>query len=217
VSALVIQNLSLDVSCDFQALVTLTGQTATQVGIEGATAVMSVFATPMDAAPLFQVSTTPGANGSLVFGVGLPAPVGANCTSLAAIEDLGLPLNVSLAPPVPLDSQVASLAALAALDTTLLTVGDIAFVQASTGSWFAWSPSDPGTPNGTTIIASTGPGPVGNWLLAGCLSIAITAAATALIAGNDQAFYDVLVSWANGTTTKLLGGLAFVAQTNTTP
>lgn len=208
-------DLALDAGVDFATLLTLNGLSGTQFAAPGSTAQLVVRGFPLDTVPLFVVSTTPSASGSLVLGVGAPL-LAVNCTSFAALEQLGLPFSASQAPPVPLEITVATLGALAALNTTPFSLGDIGFVQAGAGSWFAWSPGDTLTPNGTTIVATTGGGPPGNWLLAGTVTITITSLAAATLSGFSGAYFDLLLTWGNGTTTNLVSGTIRIAQTKPT-
>lgn len=50
---------------------------------------------------------------------------------------------------------------------------------------------------------------------AGTVEITITKAALSALEAGDQANYDLLIDWSNGTTTKLLSGAAYVGATYT--
>ena len=215
-SALVPYDLTLDAGTDFTAVVTITGQTATQLAMPGATAQLMIRGFAFDATPLITVSTTATTSGSLSLGVGLPAPVGSACTNLNSVEQLGMPLVLSTANPSPVIATVASLSALASYSTVGITLGEVAFVSAGNGTWYAWSPADTNPPNGSTIIATSSSGPAGNWLLCGTITITITAAAAAALVGFENATYDLLVFWPNGTSSKLMSGPVAVLQTITT-
>jgi hypothetical protein len=158
---------------------------------------------------LLQITTTPSSSGSLVFGVPCLSPVGATCTSEAELLQLGRGQVIETPPVVPLAGTTATLSTLAAYVTTGLVVGNVVFVQAGTGSYFAWSPNDTNMPNGSTIIMSTFA--TGNWLLCGTVTISIPAAN--VIPVLQGALYNLLVTWNNGTTTKLFEGMLRVGQT----
>lgn len=208
-SALLELPLNLDVGVDFALLVTILGSNGAQVAFPGLVAELAVRVSPLDASPLFTLTTTPGPTGSLALGVAPPAPTGANCTILPELEALGAPFTLSTSPPAPIVATVATLTALATQPTTGFSVGEVALVEASAGALYQWSPADPLTPNGTTIVA----GVSGNWLLAATVGIVVTAAAAALLAGSDQGVYDLVLTWTAGTTFKLLSGPVTVQPT----
>lgn len=212
-SALVQTSLSLDTYCDFAASFTLLSPNSQIAGLVGCTAQMAIRATPTDPT-LVVVTTTSSSSGLLSFGVAPPAPVGGACTNLAELLALGSPLSLQTTPPAPISATFATTAAMAAADTTNLTLGTIDFVTAGPGSYFMWSPGDPNTPNGTTIIARTGTGPAGNWLLCGTVNATIAAAAMVNLLGVEQAYFDLLVTFGSGgnVTAKLLEGPVFVTQ-----
>ena len=217
-SALFDLPLSLDASTDFYALVTCIGQDYVPISIApGATAKLEIKATALDPSALVTVTTTPSSSGGLLFGVGLPSPAGTSCMTEAAVSEHGFPGSATTVPPVANQGSVATLAALGTLDPTSFIEGDVVFVTASPGAFYAWSPGDPNTPNGTTIIAGAELPPdyltTGNWLYCGTVAVTLTAQALAAIAGYDYAVYDVTVTWANGTTTKLLGRRITIDQT----
>ena len=216
--ALLTMPLNLDVGVDQAVLVTLLGQNGAQIALQGITAAeLAVSLTSLDAQPLAEVTTAPSASGSLTFGVAPPSPVGANVASFAELEAQGLPLTLSTSAPVPVVATAATVAALEALSTTGYTVGEIAILASGgAGSFYQWSPGDPGTPNGTTVIAATGSPSPGNWLLAGTIAIVLTAAAAALFAGYASGVFDLVVTWADGTRTKILAGPILVTQTEAT-
>jgi hypothetical protein len=89
-------------------------------------------------------------------------------------------------------------------------IGTIAFVQGGIGAYYAWSPNDPNTPNGTTIIAA--PGGLGNWLYAVTVQPNIPAALLAPLLGTVQGTWDLLVTWSNGTQSKILEGTWYCDQ-----
>jgi hypothetical protein len=213
-SATAALDLSLDVGADAVALVTLSGLGGLLIACAGATAQLGVRATDLDPSPLFTISTTGGALGQLTFGVAQPSG-GLAASSANALAQAAYPFTPSTAAPTPVTYTPSTIAAMAALSTTGVAAGTIAFVQAALGSWFAWSPGDTNTPNGATIVTSTSGTVAGNWLLMGTVTISITAAATLLLSGYNQAFYDLVVTWGNGTKTKLLSGNVWIAQTET--
>ena len=204
-SALLQAALYLDTFCDFSQQWTIVGSNGPLVATPGATVTLTVRATPTDPTPILQVSTSSG----IALGVALPAPVGAPCTNLAEILATGLPLTLQTTPPIPIAVTVTT-TALAALVTTGYTLGQIAFVQAGAGSYFAWSPADANTPNGSTIIQ--GAGATGNWLLCGTFNLTIPAAAMAGLVGVENAFFDLLVTM-GGITTKVVEGPVYTDQT----
>ncbi len=215
--ALLALDLNVDAGVDQAVLVTLLGQNGAQIALQGVTAAeLALSLTSLDSQPLAEVTTTPSSSGSLTFGVAPPAPTGANVASVAQLEAQGLPLTLSTSSSVPVVATVANVAALETLATAGLTVGQIAILASGgAGAFYQWSPADPGTPNGTTIIASS-ESPAGNWLLAGTVAIVLTAATAALFAGFASGIWDLVLTWADGTHTKLLGGRVFVTQTEAT-
>ena len=163
--------------------------------------------TPLDVAPLL---VCPQASGS--FGVAPPAPVGAQCACLQELEQqYGGPAVLQVGAPQVLVATVATTAALAALATTGLAQGDIAFVTAGTGSYWAWSPADPNTA-AANVVPSTAAGSVGNWLLWPTIRLQVPAAQLLPFVGLAQGTWDFRVQWANGTTSKLLEGLWYCGQ-----
>jgi hypothetical protein len=217
-AALFRQDLELDTYADFWVCFqVLTGSSAAamlDLAQGAATAVLAIRATPSDATPLVQVSTTATSSGSLQLGVALPAPAGASAVNEASLEAIlaqGTPLLASTAPG-PVTIVAASVAALEAVGSTSLAEGTIAEVTSGTGAFYAFSPSSTLTPNGTTIVHATDGG--GNWLLVGTVVVAIAQAAMGNLVGTSGAAYDLLVTWPNGTTMKLLEGYVTVEQSN---
>jgi hypothetical protein len=211
-------SLSLDTFADYSAIFTiLTGSSAAAMldlgGSSGtpATVTMTIRATPSDTAPLLTVSTSPSPSGALVLGVALPPPAGASATSEAVLQEIvgqGVP-TLSMTPPEPVATVLATVAALEAMSTAGVTLGTVAFVS-STASWYAYSPGSTVTPNGTTVVAATDSG--GNWLLCGTIAVTITNAATIPLVGTSRAIFDVFVTWPNNTTTPLLSGTVDITQ-----
>ena len=200
-------DLYFDTQCDYVRGIILLGGGSTFVGLSVTAAVLTIKATPLDPAPLVRATL---AGGQLTFGVAPPPPVGAQCACLAELDALGGPPLVDLDPPAPVVLTVATLAALAAADTSPYALGDCAFVQAGQGAYYAWSPLDPNTPNGTTIIA--GLGGTGNWLLAVTVQVSIPLATLVPLVGTAQATYSLLVTWSQGGTSSLLEGTAYIDQ-----
>lgn len=207
-SALIQQDLYVDTFCDIVVGLLVQSAGATMVGLTVTSAQLTVRVTPQDVSPLL-VATT--AAGQLTFGVAPPPPVGAQCANVSELE-AAAPLTVITTPPEPTVETFASLAAMAAFNASALTVGQLAIVTAGVGSFYQWSPGDTNTPNGTTIVASTG-GTAGNWLLAVTVQIQVAQALLLPLLGTSQAQYDLLVTWSNGTTTKLLEGAWYTDQT----
>ena len=200
-------DISVDTYCDYVQPIVLLGDGDVFIGLTVTSAQMTIRATPQDVAPIVQVTTASG----LSFGVAPPAPVGAQCANLYEVLDLPGPPIVQNTPPCPILVTVANLTALASASTTGLTMGQFAFVTAGIGSYYAWSPGDPNTPNGTTIVASTG-STAGNWLLAVTVQIQIPQLLLLPLVGIAQAAWDLLVTWPNGTISKIFQGRVFVDQ-----
>ena len=206
-TALLTKDLYADTFCDFvQGLLVLSGG-ATMVGLTVTSAQLTVRVTPQDPAPLV-VATT--AAGQLTFGVAPPSPVGTQCANVAELESAA-PLTLQTTVPSPVAETFATIAAMALFDAVNLTVGQLAIVASGVGSFYQWSPGDTTAPNGTTVVASTGSTP-GNWLLAVTVQVQITQALLAPLVGVSRAAWDLLVTWAGGTTTKLIEGSFFVDQ-----
>jgi hypothetical protein len=53
----------------------------------------------------------------------------------------------------------------------------------------------------------------GNWLLWGSATVAITPAATALLAGYSKGVFNLVTTWSDGTASRLFAGDVWVAQT----
>ena len=206
-------DLTLPAGSDFTTTALVSSTTGAQLGLVGATAVLSAYVTPADAAPLFQVSTTASAAGSLVLGVTFPPPAGLAAPNGAGLEQLGVLPSVSTALPVPPVATVATLAALGALSTTAYSLGSVAFVLAGAGAYYAWSPLDPSTPNGTTIVAGVG----GNWLWYSTVTVTISAASAATLAGYDLARWSLVVTFGDGEVVTLLFGRIVVPAQETPP
>jgi hypothetical protein len=207
--------MPLQVGCDLYMAVTVLGLNQAQLGFLAATATLEARITPGDGvAPLFAVSTTSDTSGGLQFGVTFPPPAGIAAMGAAALEQLAPGSTVLATLPPPLVS-VVDLSDLEAFGTAGVVIGAIAFVE-ELGDYFAWSPGDPSTPNGTTIILGNGtpPSVAGNWLLAGTIIIRVTAAATAAFAGIQVGTFDLLVTCADGTVVNLLTGPVEPVQTS---
>lgn len=211
-------DLPLDTSCDaLFFLSVLTGPAAVamlDLAAGTATAALSVRGTPSDPAPLLTVSTTSSSSGQITAGVALPSPQGAsaaNDAQLQAILAQGTPLLVDT-PPQPITYTFATVAALRAQSTTGVTLGTLAEVTGSPGGFYAFALGSALADNGTTIIRATDAG--GSWLLASTLVIRIAQAAMAPLVGTSWAQYDLLVTWPDGTTTKLLEGSVPVGQSD---
>jgi hypothetical protein len=197
-------DLTLTAGTDFSATVTVSSFLGAQLGFLNASAELTAYITPMDPAPLFQVSTAGSAAGSLALGVTFPAPAGLAASGSGALEQLGLATVTTGLPPT--SATVANLIALAALPTTSYVLGTLAFVSSGSGSYYAFSPDDPSTPNGTTVVAGVG----GNWLLAGTVGIDISAASTAALAPYSYAAWALVVTLADGEQVPLLAGQIYV-------
>jgi hypothetical protein len=204
--------LDVDASVDFYALVSCVGQDYVPISVgQGVTATLQIFGSPLDPSPLITVSTTPGSNGALLFGVGLPDPAGTACATESAIAEHGFPGSVTTTPPLANQGSVANAAALTALVTTSFQEGDVVFVTASPGLFYAWSPLDTRySPDGKTVIQ--GNAGTGLWLLCGTVLVQLTAAALEALAGFDHATYNLVVAWTDETKTKLLSRDVFVQQ-----
>ena len=100
----------------------------------------------------------------------------------------------------------------AAQSQVALDAGAIAFVQAGIGGYYAWSPNDPNTPNGSTIVAA--PGGLGNWLYAVTVQPNIPAALLEPLLGIVQGSWDLLVTWSNGTQSKIFEGVWYCDQSS---
>jgi hypothetical protein len=199
-------DLSLAVGCDGLATVTVLNPALAQLGVQATSAELAVRITAADPAPVFTVSTVAGASGSLVFGATFPPPAGIVASNEAGLSGFTFGTNVSTEPP-PLAATVANVAALATLPTSSFQIGSGVFVQ-TPGVWYVWSPSDPSTPSSPTVIAGVG----GNWLLAGTLTVAVSAASSLLLAGYSKGVFDVVLTWADGTKTRAFEGSVWVAQ-----
>jgi hypothetical protein len=200
--------LQFVVGSSFQETVTIFSLALAQLGLVGATAELVVRATPSDPAPLFTVSTTPSASGSLTLGVTFPRPGGVAAAGVGALQQFG-PGSTATTDLPPITASVADLTALALLATGSYGIGVCAFVQAGAGSYFLWSPSDPSTPNGTTVVAGSG----GNWLLAGTVVINLTATATSVLVGFDSVRLDLIATLADGSVVPLIEALVPVRPT----
>jgi len=206
-SAFAQQDLYLDTYCDLAEGITVLLGGNTFAGISASSAQLSIRATPLDALPLVQVPMASGSPG-VTFGVAPPMPVGAQCTNLAELQAFNEPPVVQTLAPGPVVLTVATVAALAAASTTGYTVGEYAFVQAGNGAYYAWSPGDTNVPNWSTVV----PGIGGNWLLGVTVVITIPQSLLAPLIGTSQAQWDLLVTWPNGTTNRLLEGTVFIDQ-----
>jgi hypothetical protein len=200
-------DLQVTVGCSFSAVATVSATLGAQLGLLGATGELRVAITPEDDAPLVDVTTTSSDQGELTFGVTFPSPAGLPAASGGALVQLGTLPSVATSVP-QVSATVATLVALGNLTTTPFSLGSVAYVTASSGSYFAWSPLDPSTPNGTTIIA--GAGATGNWLLCGTVTIELTPTATAALQGYDVALWTLLVTFGDGEVVPLMGGRIFV-------
>ena len=128
----------------------------------------------------------------------------------AGLEQLGqIPSGTWDLPQVSLS--VASVAALEATATGAYILGTLAFVSAAAGAYYAWSPLDPSTPNGTTILA--GAGGTGCWLWAGTFSLSLTATATAALVGYDYAQWGMLVTFGDGEVVEVVSGRVYAFTT----
>ena len=212
-AAFVQLDIAADSHCDLVLPVTILLGGTVFAGLTVASAAFTLRATAADPMPIALASTSFGMG--LTFGVAPPSPVGAQCTNLAELEaDYDGPPVVQTSPPNAIVATVAGLAALASLAATGFTLGQYAFVQAGAGAYWAWSPGDTRTPDGKTIVASTAPSPApaGNWLLAPTVLVHIPAASLAGLVGISQAVYDLLVTWADGTVSKILEGAVAIEQ-----
>ena len=206
-SAFAEQDLYLDTYCDLAEGITVLLGGNTFAGISASSAQFSIRATPLDTLPLVQVPMASGSPG-VSFGVAPPFPVGQQCANLSELQAFNEPPVVQTMAPGPVVLTVDTLEALAAASTTDYTVGVYAFVQAGNGAYYAWSPDDTNVPNWSTVV----PGQGGNWLLGVTVQITIPQALLAPLVGTSQAQWDLLVTWPNGTTNKLLEGTVFVQQ-----
>jgi hypothetical protein len=204
--------LSLDTYCDYQQTFTFLASSQA-VGLVVASAVLTIANNPETPTSLLQLTTSASSSGQLIFGVACPSPVGATCSNLAELVALGSGSLTSGPPVPPAVGETSTLTSLAAYVTTGLVVGDAVFVQAGRGSYYAWSPLDPNTPNGQAVIASTSA--TGNWLL--CGTVTITIAACAVAPALVGTYWNLLVTWSNGTTSKLFAGEVEVSQSLVAP
>jgi hypothetical protein len=207
--------LNLDVGCDTQLIVNCFSSTYAQLGILGATGLLEIRASPWDPAPLVTITTTPGAQGGLVYGVTFPSPAGLAVSEQGGLAALGPSSSLttgiqSLTGPGSVATTQATTGALSALATAPFFLGAVALVTAGPGTYYMWSPLDPSTPNGSTILAGASGG---NWLQVGTATITVSAAAALTCSGYDTLSWDLLTIWGNGTTTKLLDGQVLVSQT----
>jgi len=213
VAALFTLPLNLDVGCDSQLLVSCFSSTYAQLGLLGATGLLEIRATPWDPTPLVSITTTPSTQGGLVHGVCPPAPTGLAVSEPGGLASMGPSIVATGTPtltgPTGLTTTVATTTALSALPTGSFVLGSVAFVTGGAGTYYLWSPLDPSTPNGTTILAGASGG---NWLQCGTTTITVTALAATLCQGYDTLQWDEFVIWGGGQTTKLLSGPVLVAQ-----
>jgi hypothetical protein len=206
------QDLNLDVGLDAQIILTgfTTALAQVGIGLPGATqptAVLDIRATPEDPSPLVSLSTSSG----LTFGVAPPAPAGLTVTEQGGLAVVGASPTVQVGVSETIVSTVASTTALSNVATTTFALGNVAFVTAGAGSYYIWSPGDPNTPNGTTVVA--GAGSTGNWLLFGTLTVAVAATLAQALLGYDYLQYDLVVTWPNAAQTKLFAGRVWVSTT----
>ena len=182
-------DLYVDVACDYATSVTWLANEEF-VDFTGATAQMVVRPISGSTEVLLTLSTTP-------------------------VADVGF-ISLGYAPPGPYVATVSDLTALANYPTTDLIQGNIVEVLEPSDAFFAWIPGSPLTPDGVTIIASTG-SIAGNWVLSGTIYISIANPATLIFAGLVQASYDLLVTWSTGIVQKILSGTVYIDQTETLP
>lgn len=98
----------------------------------------------------------------------------------------------------------------AASTTQGLSVGTFAFVSGGAGAYYAWSPADTNASNPPNVLPSSDG--LGNWLLAPTVQVSIPVAALAPIVGIAQGAWDLLVTWSQGGTSKVLGGTWYCDQ-----
>ena len=207
VSLPVSHDLQVTVGTSFFAALTISASSGAQLGLLGATAELRVSVSPADPQPLVDVTTTPGADGGLLLGVTFPPLGGVAVSNGSGLVQLGgLPLVTTSLPTPALF--VADVPTLEAAATAAYVLGTVAFVESGAGAYYNWSPNDPSTPNGTTIVA--GLGGSGNWLQAGTVNISFTPAATAALVGYDIASWVLLVTFADGEVVPLVGGMVVV-------
>ncbi len=199
-------DLTLTPGTSYAATIRVSTMAGALLGLPGATAELDVFVTPLDPAPLLSVTTTSSASGSLIVGASFAGPAGLAATTGASLGQLGPSPTVSADIPI-VSATFASLSALASLPTTTYSLGTVAFVTASEGSYYGWSPLDPSTPNGTTIVAGSG----GNWLLYGTVIVTLTASGLAALGGWDRAAWALRATLADGEVVPLVSGRVYVA------
>jgi hypothetical protein len=132
---------------------------------------------------------------------------------LVSISTTGSPsgfIVLGIAPPGPLGATVANLAALVTFDASAFLSGTLVAVTAP-AAFYAWSPAATAPPDGVTVVTGAG----GQWLLCGTIQVSILKAALLSLVGTAQAFYDLVVTFPNGTSQKFLDGYVYVDQTAT--